>query len=37
MTDELDVGHYFKRVSMINTMFGDDSFHMERFVQLAYP
>jgi alkylation response protein AidB-like acyl-CoA dehydrogenase len=37
MTDELDVGHYFKRVSMINTMFGDDSFHMERYVQLAYP
>ena len=37
MTDELDVGHYFKRVTMINTMFGDDSFHMERYVQLAYP
>lgn len=37
MTDELDVGHYFKRVTMINTLFGDDSFHMDRYVQLAYP
>lgn len=32
MTDELNVGHYFKRLSMINVMFGDTDFHMRRFI-----
>lgn len=36
MTDELNVGHYFKRVTMINTMFGDDSFYMDRYIKLSY-
>ena len=31
MTDELSVGHYFKRLTMINTMFGDHDYHLKRF------
>lgn len=31
MTDELSVGHYFKRLTMINTIFGDHDYHLKRF------
>ena len=31
MTDELNVGHYFKRLTMIDTMFGNVDFHLKRF------
>jgi len=31
MTDELPVGHYFKRLTMIDTQFGDVDFHLRRF------
>ena len=31
MTDELAVGHYFKRLSMIDTLFGNADFHLARF------
>jgi pimeloyl-CoA dehydrogenase small subunit len=34
MTDELPVGHYFKRLSMINTMFGNADHHLNRFAAL---
>jgi alkylation response protein AidB-like acyl-CoA dehydrogenase len=34
MTDELNVGHYFKRISSINIQFGDPAFHVLRFAQL---
>ena len=34
MTDELNIGHYFKRISSINTQFGDPAFHVLRFAQL---
>lgn len=34
MTDELNVGHYFKRLTMIDTMFGNVDFHLKRFGQL---
>ena len=34
MTDELKVGHYFKRISSINIQFGDPAFHLLRFAQL---
>jgi alkylation response protein AidB-like acyl-CoA dehydrogenase len=34
MTDELNIGHYFKRISSINIQFGDPAFHMLRFAQL---
>jgi len=31
MTDELPVGRYFKRLTMIDTLFGDVDFHLRRF------
>ena len=36
MTDELNVGHYVKRLMMINVSFGDGDFHQKKFNQLAY-
>ncbi len=33
-TEELDVGHFFKRVTALNVMFGDADFHSERFATL---
>ena len=34
MTDELNVGHYFKRISAINIQFGDPAYHVLRYAQL---
>ena len=34
MTDELNVGHYFKRISSINIQFGDPAHHLLRYAQL---
>ena len=34
MTEELNVGHYFKRITSINIQFGDPAFHVLRFAQL---
>ncbi|MDA9406189.1 acyl-CoA dehydrogenase family protein [Bradyrhizobium sp. CCBAU 45384] len=34
MTDELSIGHYFKRISSINIQFGDPAFHLLRYAQL---
>lgn len=31
MTDELNIGHYFKRLTMIDTMFGNVDHHLKRF------
>ena len=31
MTEELSVGHYAKRLTMIGLSFGDTSFHMARY------
>ncbi len=31
MTDELDVGHYFKRLTMLDTLFGNIDHHLKRF------
>jgi len=31
VTDELDVAHYVKRLTMLNTLFGDRDFHLQRF------
>ncbi len=31
VTDELDVAHYVKRLTMLNTLFGDRDYHMQRF------
>jgi alkylation response protein AidB-like acyl-CoA dehydrogenase len=34
MTDELNVGHYFKRLTMIDTMFGNTDYHLKKFGSL---
>ena len=34
ITDELDVGHLFKRVTAIETLFGNTDFHTRRFAAL---
>jgi alkylation response protein AidB-like acyl-CoA dehydrogenase len=31
VTDELDVGHYFKRMTMIDLMFGSSDYQTQRF------
>ena len=31
MTDELNIGHYFKRLTIIDTMFGNVDHHLKRF------
>jgi alkylation response protein AidB-like acyl-CoA dehydrogenase len=36
MTDELNVGHYVKRLMMINVSFGDGDYHQKKFNQLSY-
>jgi len=36
MTDELNVGHYFKRISSINIQFGDPAYHVLRYAQLDW-
>ncbi len=36
LTDELAVGHYVKRMMMINLMFGNADFYQEQFNQIAY-
>jgi pimeloyl-CoA dehydrogenase small subunit len=35
MTDELSVGHYFKRLTMIDTMFGNADHHLKRYSMAA--
>jgi len=34
MTEELSIGHYFKRLTMIDTMFGNVDHHLKRFGSL---
>ncbi|MCC6920677.1 MAG: acyl-CoA dehydrogenase family protein [Alphaproteobacteria bacterium] len=35
MTDELNVGHYFKRLTMIDTQFGNVDHHLKRYASLS--
>ena len=35
MTDELFVSHYFKRLTMIGTLFGDTDYHLRRYTALG--
>jgi alkylation response protein AidB-like acyl-CoA dehydrogenase len=35
MTDELNVGHYFKRLTMIDALFGSTDHHLKRFAALS--
>jgi alkylation response protein AidB-like acyl-CoA dehydrogenase len=32
VTDEHDVGLYFKRMNVLNASYGDEEFHLERYV-----
>ena len=34
MTDEMSIGHYFKRLTMIDVMFGDAAYHLKRYAAL---
>lgn len=36
LTDEMDIGHYAKRLMMINTTFGNGDHHQARFNALSY-
>ena len=33
MTDEMSIGHYFKRLTVIDTMFGDQNHHLKRYCE----
>ncbi len=35
MTDELNVGHYFKRLTMIDTLYGNVDHHLKRYASLS--
>ncbi|MEX2497092.1 MAG: acyl-CoA dehydrogenase family protein [Woeseia sp.] len=35
VTWELDIAHYFKRFTAIETLFGNSDFHLDRFVELS--
>lgn len=35
MTDELNVGHYFKRLTMIDTLYGNVDHHLKRYAALG--
>jgi alkylation response protein AidB-like acyl-CoA dehydrogenase len=35
MSDELNVGYYFKRIASINTQYGDPTYHLMRYAQQA--
>jgi len=35
MTDELNVGHYFKRVTLIDTLYGNVDHHLKRYAALS--
>lgn len=36
LTDEMDIGHYAKRLMMINSTFGNGDYHQAQFNQLRY-
>ncbi len=35
MTDELNVGHYFKRLTMLDALYGNVDHHLKRYAQLS--
>ena len=35
MTDELNVGHYFKRITAIETLFGNVDYHLKQYAAVA--
>lgn len=37
VSEELDIGHHYIRLNVINQLFGDPAFHLQRFGALARP
>jgi alkylation response protein AidB-like acyl-CoA dehydrogenase len=35
MTDELAVGHHFKRLLLLSKLYGDEDYHLQRYINLA--
>ncbi len=35
MTDDMSIGHYFKRLTMIDILFGNTDYHINRFAKLV--
>jgi len=35
VTWELDISHYFKRMTAISLLFGDSDYHLDRYVELS--
>jgi alkylation response protein AidB-like acyl-CoA dehydrogenase len=35
MTDDMAIGHFFKRLTMIDVLFGNVDFHRRRFSQIS--
>jgi hypothetical protein len=35
MTNELNIGHYFKRLTAIETLFGNTDFHLKQYAALS--
>ncbi len=35
MTEELDIGHYFRRLTLFCSLFGSKDFHLDRFADLS--
>ena len=35
MTEELDIGHYFRRLTLFCTLFGSTDYHLDRFADLS--
>jgi len=34
VTDELNVGHYFKRLTTVGTIFGNTDYHLKKYSSL---
>jgi len=35
MTEELDIGHYFRRLTLFCSLFGSTDYHLNRFADLS--
>mgnify|MGYP003627978075 CR=1 FL=1 len=35
MTEEMSVGHYFKRITVLETLFGNGDYHLKKYAQVA--
>jgi hypothetical protein len=35
MTDELGIGHYYKRLMVLAKLYGDESYYLQKFADLA--